>query len=185
MKKLPKCKKCGETGHYAYKCYKTPPEKPLKRSVSPPKTPSKRKTVKLPRNTTKSRKTLVNRLDGVVSQYVRLKYANKQGIVRCYTCGRSYLWKDIDNGHFWSRRYMPTRFDPENCRPQCQFCNREMGGNYNVYSRKMFIELGKERYENLERKAKSGEKISTPMLEVMLEKAEQALIMLKEQRNQK
>jgi hypothetical protein len=70
-----------------------------------------------------SRKTLIKKLDANFSLYMRLKYANKNGIVDCYTCGKSYHYKKIQNGHFISRKHYSTRWNENNCRPQCYSCN--------------------------------------------------------------
>lgn len=54
------------------------------------------------------------------SLYIRLKYADWKGYVKCYTCGHtSHYKKGMQCGHFASRRFMNTRFDEENCRVQC------------------------------------------------------------------
>jgi len=71
----------------------------------------------------RKRSTIVKALDKVFSQYIRLKYANLDGFVECFTCGRSYHWKKIQCGHFMSRSRYATRWDEENCRPQCYGCN--------------------------------------------------------------
>ena len=39
------------------------------------------------------RKTLIKKLDTVFSEYIRRKYADKKGIVSCYTCGKKAYWK--------------------------------------------------------------------------------------------
>ena len=39
------------------------------------------------------RKGLVKKLDTVFSEYIRRKYADKKGIVSCYTCGKKAYWK--------------------------------------------------------------------------------------------
>ena len=52
------------------------------------------------------RKTLVKKLDAVFSEYIRRKYADKNGIVKCYTCNKKAYWKGegMQNGHFISRK---------------------------------------------------------------------------------
>ncbi len=71
----------------------------------------------------RKRSAIVKELDKVFSQYIRLKYANLDEFVECFTCGRSYHWKKIQCGHFMSRSRYSTRWDEENCRPQCYGCN--------------------------------------------------------------
>lgn len=62
-------------------------------------------------------------MDKWFSLYIRLKHADHTGAVRCFTCGKLHHYKDIQNGHFQSRKYLATRFDEDNCRPQCVSCN--------------------------------------------------------------
>ena len=51
-------------------------------------------------------------------------------------------------------------------------CNRYLNGNYEVYRKKMVKELGQEKVDELERKAKSGQKMSIGELESLLETLE-------------
>jgi|GEM_PF-986391 hypothetical protein len=66
---------------------------------------------------------LMNDLDDVFSKYIRLKYADSEGVVKCFTCSNKIFWKHIQNGHYTSRANMATRYEEDNCRPQCGFCN--------------------------------------------------------------
>lgn len=76
-------------------------------------------------------------LDGLFSKWVRLSHADKNGNVACYTCGKIFHWKKIQNGHFIRRQYLATRFDPRNCRPQCVGCNMFGDGKTVEFSRKL------------------------------------------------
>lgn len=71
------------------------------------------------------RRTLITNLDRTFSEYIRLKYYNTyEGAVTCVTCGtkKQYI-EDIHNGHFQSRRHQNTRWEEDNCAPQCVSCN--------------------------------------------------------------
>ena len=70
------------------------------------------------------RKKLIEKLDTVFSQYIRLREANN-GIVECFTCGKQEFWKGkgMQNGHFMSRKNLSTRWDEVNCQVQCVGCN--------------------------------------------------------------
>lgn len=61
----------------------------------------------------------------------------------------------------------------------CQECNRVLNGNYKVYYPKLEKELGQEKYQKMWQKARSGDKISTPELEILLEKYNNLLKTLK------
>lgn len=76
-------------------------------------------------------------LDTLFSEYVRRKYSDSDGFVRCYTCGRYGHWKTMQNGHFVSRAYLPTRYDERNCRVQCVGCNVFGGGQIPKYAKRL------------------------------------------------
>ena len=66
---------------------------------------------------------LIEDADAIFSQYIRLKYADSNGIVRCYTCNIAKHWTLMQCGHFAKRGNLLLRYDERNCRPQCQGCN--------------------------------------------------------------
>lgn len=79
------------------------------------------------------KKALRKRADRVFSLYIRLKYASKNGYVRCYTCGAVLKVKEMTCGHFYPRGKLGTRYNEDNCRPQCDFCNCFCGGKEEVF----------------------------------------------------
>ena len=78
-----------------------------------------------------SRKGLIKKLDKLFSIYIRTRYA-MDGMVRCVTCKNPLPkhWKEVDAGHFCSRRHYSTRWHPTNVQNQCKNCNRFGGENY-------------------------------------------------------
>ena len=66
--------------------------------------------------------SLVNKLDKVFSQYIRLRDAMPSGVFRCISCGQIKPISKADCGHFYSRRHMSTRFDEDNCNAECSYC---------------------------------------------------------------
>lgn len=44
---------------------------------------------------------------------------------------------------------MSTRFFLDNCRPQCTQCNRFLGGNIKVFEKKLKVELGESKFQDL------------------------------------
>ena len=111
-----------------------------------------------------SRSQLVKRLDSVFSQYMRLKDADSNGMVECYTCGAVRHWKEQQAGHFYTRGRHATRWDESNIRVQDYACNIARSGNYIVFTKKMIAEMGMEAVDELEYKSLNGAKISTPEL---------------------
>jgi len=91
-----------------------------------------------------SRKTIVKKLDAIFSKYVRLKDADFKGNCICVTCGRSYYWKEIQAGHFISRKHYSTRWDERNVKPQCYSCNVMRYGEQYKYSKYLGIELSED-----------------------------------------
>lgn len=92
------------------------------------------KKTKKPKKKTTSQ--LKKELDNVFSQYIRNIYS-KDGKVACYTCGIVKEFREIQNGHFVSRSYLATRFDENNCRPQCVGCNLFGGGRTAIFATKL------------------------------------------------
>jgi hypothetical protein len=80
---------------------------------------------------------LVQDLDHVFSQYIRCKYANKEGIVECFTSGKKMEWTKIQNGHFIPRANLGTRWLEANCKPQSEHDNVFLSGNLDVYAKKL------------------------------------------------
>ena len=57
------------------------------------------------------------------SRYVRWLHADADGMVKCSTCSTTKHVKEMQNGHFMSRRHYSTRWLLTNCAPQCYGCN--------------------------------------------------------------
>jgi len=100
----------------------------------------------------KSLSRLKHDLDAVISKYVRLKYADKNGNVKCYTCPKIVHWKQAHCGHWISRSYLATRFDLDNLRPQEVGCNIFGGGKPLDFEENLIAEIGKEKVEALKKK---------------------------------
>lgn len=74
----------------------------------------------------KKTKTIAKLVDDaavLLQKLVRLKAANGNGYANCVTCGESWHWKELQGGHFISRRYTATKLLEENIHPQCRGCN--------------------------------------------------------------
>lgn len=93
----------------------------------------------------------VSKVDIIFSKYIRLKNANDNGVVRCYTCGKNMSWTQAECGHYIPRAHMATRFLEMNCHPQCFTCNHELRGNLEIYRNNLLLEYGIENVEYLER----------------------------------
>lgn len=69
-----------------------------------------------------TRKSLTKKLDKKFSLWVR-NQGSVNGFNQCYTCNATKEIGDLQCGHFVSRRFLATRWEPKNCRPQCVRCN--------------------------------------------------------------
>lgn len=77
---------------------------------------------------------LIEDLDTVFSKYVRLKGADENGFVQCFTCdAMPIVWTQTQCGHFIPRSHLATRWEEANCRPQCRCCNELKSGNLGAF----------------------------------------------------
>lgn len=103
----------------------------------------------------KKKPDLKKKLDDIFSKYIRLKYAMPNGMCQCISCNRFKPWKEIQNGHYMSRRYMSTRYDEDNCRPQCVACNIFNQGNAQMFRRGLVAQIGQQRVDMVEYRARN------------------------------
>ena len=103
-----------------------------------------------------SRKNLIKKLDSVFSEYIRRKYADKKGIVKCYTCEKKAYWKGqgMQNGHFISRSSRILRWNEDNCRPQCYACNCHRYGQQYIFAQNLNKEFGYDKAAELLQKSR-------------------------------
>lgn len=80
----------------------------------------------------------------LLQKLVRLENADDNGYCSCVTCGTTKHYKELDGGHFVSRRYTATRLMKENIWPQCKGCNGYLKGNPIPYTLFMIDTYGKE-----------------------------------------
>lgn len=72
---------------------------------------------------------------------------------RCLKC---YSTNDLTCSHYWRRGHSATRFDLDNCITLCVWCHSEWENKKNNEYRDFMIQrLGKSKYEELEKRARS------------------------------
>jgi|TARA_R100000479_G_scaffold96594_1_gene47839 hypothetical protein len=113
----------------------------------------------MPKKLTRSK--IVKKLDAVFSQYIRLSNADKNGYCTCVTCGKKYHWKQIQAGHFMSRKHYSTRWLEDNVKPQCYGCNVMQQGQQYKFSKYLGNNLSEELYN----KSKEVVKFTTDELQ--------------------
>lgn len=95
-------------------------------------------------------KAIKKKADLVYSRYIRLIHADKNGNNTCVTCGIVKPMKEMQNGHYFERNRLGTRFHNDNCKPQCPACNVFKKGNYTQYAKYMYEQYGAEHLAYLE-----------------------------------
>lgn len=126
---------------------------------------------------------LTKKLDAIFSLFIRLEGANKQGMVKCFTCDGVHHYKAIQNGHFQSRRFMSTRFDPFNCAPQCYACNVGMSGMQYEFGKRIDIKYGQGIADLIVQKSKIVHKFSPEEMVEMIEYFKEKVDSLKKQKD--
>ena len=95
------------------------------------------------------------KLDTQFSLFIRARDAMPNGYAKCISCGKIHFWRELQCGHYMSRRYMSTRFDEDNCHAQCVACNMFNQGNIQGYRRGLLEKIGEKRINLIEVKAMS------------------------------
>lgn len=67
------------------------------------------------------------------SLYVRLKNANKYGILNCFVCNKPIHYTKAHNSHYIDRLHRATRYLDENCHESCPSCNAIHNENKEPY----------------------------------------------------
>ena len=109
---------------------------------------------------------LKKELDKVFSQYVRLSHADHSGMCECFTCGTYKHWKEIQAGHFMSRRHNATRWHLDNVKPQCVKCNMFNQGEQYRFS----VNLGDLIAEEMERLSRTTMKLNLSEIQGEIER---------------
>ena len=101
----------------------------------------KRKVKKLKKSVSVS--VLKSKLWKIVSEYIRQKYADSDGFVKCTTCNTKKHWKEQQAGHFVpSGASSYLRYTETNIHPQCFHCNINLGSNPIEYREYMIKTYG-------------------------------------------
>ena len=107
-----------------------------------------------------SRSKIVKKLDTIFSKYIR-KRNSIYGKAKCFTCGKIDEWKNLQCGHFQSRRHYSTRWHEVNCQVQCAGCNVFKYGEQYKFSLALDSQFGANTAENLSILAQTQIKIET------------------------
>ena len=108
----------------------------------------------------KSISKLKKELDKYFSLYIRLRDADENGNVICFTSKRLYHYKNIHAGHFMSRKCLSTRFCEVNVQPQSAADNLFGQGKQYQFGKELDLKYGEGTAERLQKKSKQIEKFS-------------------------
>lgn len=114
---------------------------------------------------------LMHTMDGFFSKWIRARdpICIFQYAPEVYPNARACNNPSSQNSHFWGRGNKVTRYDPENCDGICGGCHMEHeGSKQGLYSEIKRWQLGKAKYEALERRARTNGQLFNAILEVML-----------------
>jgi len=128
------------------------------------------------------RQTLVNKLDKIFSQFIRLRDTDASGYADCFTCGSNRYWREVDAGHFMGRGAMSTRWDEQNVQFQCKGCNGFRSGEQYLYSQALDRKYGEGTAATLFALSKQTRKFSQPELQEMIELYKEKVNDLKKER---
>lgn len=115
------------------------------------------------------RKSLIDKLDKEFSIFIRNRYA-KNGMAECITCGTVKEVKQLQCGHFMSRKHYSTRWDEDNCQVQCYTCNVMRYGEQYKFGLYLNATFNSDKAESLLIQSKQTLKLSDFELEDMIEK---------------
>lgn len=131
-----------------------------------------------------SRNKIIKKLDWVFSEYIRLRDSDSKWIVICPLCWKRIYWKYAQNMHFVSRWVLKYRFSEKNCHAGCMRCNVILHWNYIIYTRYMQKKYWYDFVDYIINDRITFN-ISTPQLEAMIYKYEQARDLLLKEKNLK
>lgn len=113
------------------------------------------------------RKTLIKNLDMYFSRYVRWLHADADGMVKCSTCSTTKHIKEMQNGHFMSRRHYSTRWLLNNCAPQCYGCNIGSQGRQFEFSKYIDKTHGAGTAQHIQDRSKLSRKYTDAELKIL------------------
>ena len=106
-----------------------------------------------------------NQLDILFSRYIRLK-----GNGKCEYCGIKKDFEQLQCSHFYGRRKLSTRYEPDNVSCLCFSCHQRLGENPEEHRQFFMRRLGPKRYLSLMLQANTPKKIDKKLIELWLKK---------------
>ncbi len=107
------------------------------------------------------------KLDALFSKYIRGKYS-RNGVAQCYTCDKKLPITKMHCGHFIPRHYLATRWEEDNCRPQCVGCNLYGNGQILDFEEHLIKDIGLEKVQELKRKRNEITRLTVHQIQEMI-----------------
>ena len=111
---------------------------------------------------------LRDELDYWFGRYVRATACDDSQMSKCYTCDKVLHVSEVRAGHFISRRFLATRWDLDNVRPQCYNCDHTMQGMQWEFGRRLDEEMEGKANEIAQR-SKSKSRLTHGVLKAAIE----------------
>lgn len=123
-----------------------------------------------------------NKLDAIFSKYIRLRDADEYGMVKCITCDNRKPVKEMQCGHFISRRHYATRWDEQNTAGQCPACNLFAQGRQYEFSLALIEKYDKDTPQKLLNKSKDVFKLSEKDAQTLIHEYKKKVERLRQQK---
>ena len=68
---------------------------------------------------------MIKKLDTIFSKFIRLRDTDEYGYGKCFICGETFHYDELECGHFRSRRHLTTRWMEVNAHIQDTECNQK------------------------------------------------------------
>lgn len=86
----------------------------------------------------------------IFSKFIRLRDADANGYVKCFTCARRKHWKEGDAGHGIPRQHKATKYNEVNVQFQCKYCNGFQGGAREIFKENLDKKYGAGTWDKLQ-----------------------------------
>lgn len=113
---------------------------------------------------------LLSQAEKVFNAWIRKRDTFPDRTFKCISCGQYFSNKEMDAGHFKSKKYAATRFHELNVNGQCVSCNRMKDGNEKLYRINLIYKIGLEKVEEIENLSRQPWKWDREILLDIIEK---------------
>jgi len=122
--------------------------------------------------------SLKKKADKYFSLYIRYRDSEKRPdgwYAECITCNQVKPIKQMQAGHFVSRRVNALRFEEENVNAQCLGCNMFKSGEQYLYSKAIDLKYGTGKAEELMSRRFETHKFTTTELEEIIHDSQEQI----------